>query len=297
VSWRSVCSRSLIACPMFQMTLQILLPADFREEHRQIVLAYLLRGHEFNRNEWRRAIVAFDLLKNGVVMTPAGMLPFPLIYRQYVEDSYANLFIEKLFEAGPVEPTSTKLWSRIARQIPTDLIQANLYQPVNPATRLILAYCLYWWRSFTLGYALEIEIQRDLQQSGIRFETHDLLKREERLSPYDIAVLGFRGDIKTSLYFLQAARSQRLAHDFYITKVSTSGRKRIMVVFMQQGMWHKINGETFLVLLEQIAETLPQAARIVHEGLELTVIDYDTWKEKVRQQQKKEDNDGTHPDN
>jgi hypothetical protein len=72
------------------MTLQILLPADFREEHRQIVLAYLLRGHEFTRDEWRRAVIAFDMLKNAVVVLPSVMMPFPLIYRQYVEDSYAN---------------------------------------------------------------------------------------------------------------------------------------------------------------------------------------------------------------
>jgi len=61
-----------------------------------------------------------------------------------------------------------------------------------------------------------------------------------------------------------------------------------MVVFMQQGMWDVIDGETLLVLLEAITDTLPQAARIVHEGLELTVIDYEIWKEKVRRQQEKE---------
>ena len=270
------------------MALQILLPADFREEHRRIVLAYLLRGHEFNRDEWRQAIIAFDLLKNAVVMAPAGMMPFPLIYRQHVEDPYANSFIKQLYAAKSVESAGTKLWADVAGQIVSDLTQAGLYRPNASATRLLLAYCLYWWRSFTLGYALEVEIQRDLRQSGIQFEAHDLLKREERLSPYDIAVLDFKGDIKTSLYFLQAARSQTLAHDFYITKVSGSRGTRIMVVFMQQGMWDVIDGETLLVLLEAITDTLPQAARIVHEGLELTVIDYEIWKEKVRRQQEKE---------
>jgi hypothetical protein len=97
-----------------------------------------------------------------------------------------------------------------------------------------------------------------------------------------------KGDIKSSLYFLQAVRTQKLAHDFYITKVSASRGTRIMVVFVQEGMWRVIDGETLLVLLEEIAGTLPQAARIVHEGLELTVIDYQIWKAKVRRQQKKE---------
>lgn len=33
----------------------------------------------------------------------------------------------------------------------------------------------------------EVEIQRDLAQSGIQFTAHDLRQRENRLTPYDIA--------------------------------------------------------------------------------------------------------------
>jgi hypothetical protein len=267
--------------------LHILLPSDFREADRQIVLAYLTRGHNFGRDEWRQAIIAFDRLKHAVVVTSNKMLPFPLIYRQHIEEPYANRFIQSLYQAASIEQSGTKLWATIASQIAGDLTQAHLFQPGLPATRLLLAYCLYWWRSFTLGYALEIEIQRDLQESAIEFEAHDLLQREERLSPYDILVSGFKGDIKTSVYFLQAVRSQNLAHDFYITKIAGPEKARIMVVFMQQDMWHSINGETLLLLLEEVAQTLPQAVRIKHEGLELTVIDYEFWKEKIRGYQKR----------
>jgi hypothetical protein len=52
-------------------------------------------------------------------------------------------------------------------------------------------------------------------------------------------------------------------------------------------MWQTIDGETLLVLLERVADTLPQAARIVHQGVELTVIEYETWKEKVKRRQGK----------
>jgi hypothetical protein len=122
------------------------------------------------------------------------------------------------------------------------------------------------------------------------------------LSPYDVTVLGFKGDIKTSLYFLQAVRSRLLAHDFYITKVFTSftdaeglrhSRTHIamLVVFMQAAMWETIDGETLLVLLSEIADTLPQAMRIIHQGVELIVIDYELWKKKVqRYQTRKEKN-------
>jgi hypothetical protein len=155
---------------------------------------------------------------------------------------------------------------------------------------LIVAYCLYWWRAFTLGHALEIEIQRDLESSGVRFEAHDLRRREERLSPYDLQVLGFKGDIKTSVYFLQAAGTRTLPHDFYITRIRGQKRTRTLVVFLQDGMWQAIDGETLLVLLEQVADTLPYAARIVQSGVELTVIDYQTWKEKVKRRQEQEPN-------
>jgi len=175
----------------------------------------------------------------------------------------------------------------VARTIKSRLVQAGLYRPGTPATRLIVAYCLYWWRAFTLGYALEVEIQQDLKASDIRFQAHDLRRPEERLSPYDLVVLGFEGDIKTSTYFLHAARTRRLPHDFYITRVRGRRRTRTLVVFMQAEMWEAIDGETLLVLLEQIADTLPQAARIVHEEVELTVIDYETWKVKVRSLQRR----------
>ena len=264
---------------------QVLIPAEFHEQHRQIVLEFARRGHEFGRDKWRQAIVAFDLLKNAAVLADRGLLPFPVIYRQYVEEPYADNFIEALYLAERVDTASVSRWAAVARDIGPHLAQAGLFQPHIPATRLIVAYCLYWWRSFTIGYALEIEIQRDLEASGIQFQAHDLRQREERLSPYDLVVLGFKGDIKTSLYFLQAARTRMLPHDFYITRIRGQQRTRTLVVFMQTEMWQTINGETLLVLLEQVADTLPQAACTVHEGTELIVVDYETWKTKVRRHQ------------
>lgn len=264
---------------------RVLLPAEFREQHWRIVLEFVRRGHEFGRDEWRQAIVAFDLLKNAAVLTDRGLLPFPVIYRQHIEELYADEFIEALYLAERVEAAGVSRWATVARDIGPRLEQVGLLRPDVPATRLIMAYCLYWWRAFTLGYALEVEIQRDLEASGIQFQAHDLRRREERLSPYDLIVLGFKGDIKTSTYFLQAARTRILPHDFYITRIRGQQRTRTLVVFVQTDMWQTINGEALLVLLEQVADTLPQAARIVHEGIELVVVDYEIWKAKVRLRQ------------
>ncbi len=46
--------------------------------------------------------------------------------------------------------------------------------------------------------------------------------------------------------------------------------------------------DTLFVLLEKLADVMPQAAHIRHEGLNLTVINYNLWKEKMRRYQQKE---------
>jgi len=267
------------------MTIEVLLPSSFRDEHRQIILAYLDRGHAFTRADWRQVVPAFDLLKNAAILYSEGIRPFPVIYRQQIEDRFAEWFIDRLMSATQIEQTSVALWAEAAVKMMPALTEAGLYRQDIPATRLLLAYCAYWWRSFTQGYALEIEIQRDLTHAGIRFEAHDLRKRQERLTPHDIAVLGFTGDIKTSVYFLQAARTRNIAHDFVITRVQGRHRTRTLVVFMKPDMWQVIDGDTILVLLEDLADTLPEAARIDHRGIQLTVIDYAEWKDRVRARQ------------
>lgn len=265
--------------------IDVLLPTRLNDKHRDVISTYLQRGYSLRRTEWRHVIDAFDILKNAAVLTVGGILPFPVIYRQQIEERFADAFIGKLYEAEQPQREGVALWAAVARQILPILRDAGLFRQDASATHLLLAYCLYWWRSFTHGYALEIAIQRDLQRSGVQFEAHDLRQRQERLSPYDIAVLGFKGDIKTSVYFLQAARSRDIAHDFIITQIQDHERTRTLVVFIRAEMWRVIDGDTLLVLLEDLVDTLPQAALIEHEGLQLTVIDYNSWKERVRLRQ------------
>jgi hypothetical protein len=86
-----------------------------------------------------------------------------------------------------------------------------------------LAYCLYFWESFAAGYAFEVEIFRDLSASGIRFKAHDIRTRRSRLSPYDLEIMGLRGDVKTSFYFLYVGRGQGLPE-----VMATSATKRLL---------------------------------------------------------------------
>ncbi|MBL7065946.1 MAG: hypothetical protein ISS49_17350 [Anaerolineae bacterium] len=267
------------------MSLRILLPAEFQDVYRRAALAWVRRGHEFNRDEWRVAFRAFDLLKEAAVVTLRDVSPFPAIYYRHVDEPYANGFIQTLLDADEIEPAGIQAWAKVARNISPKLRKAGLVPPHQPAARLLVAYCLYWWYAFAYGYIFEVEILRDLSQSGVQFTAHDLTKRQERMSPWDLEVLGFRGDIKRSLSFLQTSRGRRLPYAFYIVRLTRADRSRTLVVIMCRAMWAAIDGETVLATLDSLANALPDTARVSISDVKVIVADYETWKRMVRQRQ------------
>jgi len=267
------------------MFLRILLPAEFQDIHRRAALAWVRRGREFNRDEWRIAFRAFDLLKEAAAVTLRGILPFPAIYHRHVDEPYANGFIQTLLGADEIELAGIQAWAKVARNISPELHEAGLSPPHRPAARLLVAYCLYWWYAFAYGYIFEVEILRDLSQSGIQFTAHDLTKRRERMSPWDLEVLGFRGDIKRSLSFLQTPRGRRLPYAFYVVRLTRAGRSQALVVMMRQAMWDTIDGETVLATLGNLANVLPDTACLYISDVKIIVADYETWKRLVHQRQ------------
>ena len=127
---------------------------------------------------------------------------------------------------------------------------------------------------------------RDLQNSGIQFQMHNLMNEEDRYSPADLIVQNLLGDIKTSTYFLQDQLQGSLRNDFYITRVYEKGHERTLVVFQKPHAWHTIGGKepirgTFLNILD----LLPNAVELEQHGTILIVIDYETWKHLVYQLQ------------
>lgn len=156
-------------------------------------------------------------------------------------------------------------------------------------TNLLLAYCLYSWESFATGYAFEVEIYRDLTAAGIAFEAHDIRDRQGRLSPYDLKVLGLRGDIKTSLYFLYVRRGRGLPHDFYVTCFYEGERRRTLVVMLKPEAWSQIDGGTITAILEEATYVFPSAALVELEGGKIVVADYAIWKTKVLHRQRGEE--------
>ena len=268
-----------------KMTFRILLPAEFQDIHRQAALAWVRRGHEFSREEWQVAIRAFDLLKEAAVVTQQDILPFPAVYYRYVDKPHADAFIQTLLNADEIESSGVQAWAEVAEGIPQQLRLVGLAPAHQPSTRLLIAYCLYLWYAFAYGYIFEVEVLRDLAQSGIQFTAHEFTSRQGRMSPWDLEVLGFRGDIKRSLLFLHTLRGRRLPYTFYIVSLTQAHRSRKLVVMMRQTMWNVIDGETILTTLSNLINVLPATARVRVSGVEVIVADYALWKGLVFQRQ------------
>ena len=270
------------------IVLRIIIPPEVTAEHRRVVRRYVEDTSELSARDWPPVIETFNLLRHAVVIRLDDRAhTFTQIYDELVDARYATPFIRALHGLDNVGQESIRLWAVGARQIYQDLTEMGLHDPVrHPDSRLLMGYCLYWWHSFCKGYAFEVEIFRDLEESGLRFEPHDLLDPAARRSSYDLLVSGFRGDAKTSTYFLQEASRQTVSSDFFITRVWLPGqRARILVVFLQDLAWDAIDGETLLVRLAELETVLPRPARIPYHGGELVVIEYTHWKDKMRHYQ------------
>jgi hypothetical protein len=231
------------------------------------------------RQAWAVAFDAFDLLDQAVLVIDDGPHTFRDFYHQVVDQPMANDYLRELSGLADVEREGPGLWARYARRIVQEIAARNLVRPEVPAGRLLLSYLLYWWGAFARGYALEVTVYRDLQRSGVHFQAHDLLHPVERYSASDLTVSDMAGDIKTSVYFLQAAH--QLRHDFYIVRLWIRGQRYTLVVLLQPEAWDTIDGDTLAGSLENAADLLPAPVRIRHQGHELVVLDYVDWKQRV----------------
>jgi hypothetical protein len=269
--------------------LQIELPANFTNRHQHLVLKYLTQGRRaLSPADWQHLLAGFDFLHQAQVMIEANTLTFRQVYAVHVEQRFADLYINELLQLQNVAQQHTPLRARIARLIVNRLKQANLRPTTVPASNLLLVYCLYFWESFSLGYAFEIEVYRDLTQSGITFQAHDIRERQGRMSDYDLQILNQYGDIKTSLYFIYARRSRDLRHDFYITRFYEGQRQRTLVVMLKPHAWEQINGDTIKANLEEASQHFPAPVMVQVADRPIVIIDYNIWKTRVLKQQQNE---------
>lgn len=258
--------------------LKIRLPKKFDQAHEEAVIAYLagsLRG----RKAWSLAFTAFDLLDEAILIQQETEQTFRTLYRRMVEDSFADVYLHKLLTLQDVKGQSPTLWSHYARQIVATFTNYDWKRHDLPTSRLLLSYLLYWWGAFARGYAFEVEIFQDLQKSNIQFQAHNLLNHEERFSLSDLTVNNLAGDIKTSVYFLQAAA--RPVHDFYIVRLYIKSKVYTFAVLLQPDAWNEMNGDTVPGTLETVLNQWPQPVCIEKGAYKFVVIEYTEWKRRV----------------
>jgi len=267
-----------------KVSLHFIIPPAFTENHRRAVYQYQSTLEGLSPHVWATLFEAMDLLRTALVSRrPGPQRTFASLYHSLVDLRYADSYITALLNSENPSQISMPLWAAIARRINQDLRTSGFLDASVPDSRLLLSYLLYWWQQFARGYAFEIEIFRDLTASRLDFKAHDLRVRAERLSPVDLVITSFQGDVKTSTYFLAQQRHPDPTIDFYITRVwLPTSRVRTLVVFLKPTMWHEIDGETLQTALTTLEQVLPQPGSVQIETQTVIVVDYEVWKEKMR---------------
>ena len=269
--------------------IRITLPPNLTARHLRVVLKYFERTDRLTPQEWRVALETFDALGKGIVAVGRRRMSFQQVYDRYVDRPYADAFIAQLLALEDVEADAEALQQQFAFDVLAGLERERLYHGEVAGSEYLAAYCLYWWTSFGRGYRFELMVFHDLRASGIAFVAHDLRKRTERRSPYDLVVLRQVGDIKSTTYFLSIAYSL-LQCDFYITRLYHPRRRRYLwVVVMTAAAWQALNGEVAPASLETAADFFPEPVQTVLEGQHFVIAPYNLWKEKVKQRQQEEE--------
>lgn len=260
----------------------------FTKEHEFVFTRYLQDDRHLTIDMWRLLYEAVALLDQSEVHFDQTRYTFRQVYNLYIDQAFADEYIEQLVLLPDVITQFPSLTATFARRIVSTLEQAQLRSRSIPQSILLLAYCVYWWQSFTRGYAFEIEVKRDLEASQIIFDMHDIRSRAERYSPADLVVLTLMGDIKTSTYFLQESSEQALPNDFYITRMYEQGHAKTLVVFQKPFAWRRIGGRSVIPgELENVLKLLPRPVQVTQANTVLVVVEYATWKVLVKQTQKR----------
>lgn len=263
----------------------VLLPPQLTEEHRRAIVKYGTRPRLLTRQEWPLALAAFDLLHSGYVILNDETLTFQACYLRWIDEPYATPFIHELLKAADIEADGSRLVIETWRAIVTALSDHGLAGETVEA-RGLLVYCLYWWRSFGKGYVREVSVFRNLEQSGVRFDAHDLRDPDDRRSLHDLTVLGRHGDIKTSTYFIHLARAFPLRSDFYIVRLwDGMANEWLDLVLLKPEVWRELDGPPTPCTWERVARVLPTPAQVEMRGEQLVVVMYDEWKDRVLKKQ------------
>jgi hypothetical protein len=254
----------------------IALVVDLTDTQRELLVRYAARPRSIRGYEWRETLTAFDVMGNSTLTVDGRTLKFAAFYDEFVDDRYAAAFIESLQELADVEADGLTLVSEFAEKVLTDLEQTGVTLTGSVGERCLVAFCYYWWTSFGKGYVRKVTVFRDLMAAGIAFDAHDLSDKRQRFSSYDLTVSGWRGDIKTTTYFLHTRRSFPLVNDFYLVGLyDETARRKLDVVMMKPAVWERLDGEPLPCELREVARHFPQPTQVTVRDETLIVVEYE----------------------
>ena len=266
--------------------LKIELAERLTQSQREDLTQYVLDSSRLQKEQWRQLHEVMTILVRSIVTITEYTRTFNRFYYEEVDIPHAELFLFQLITCADIERDGMRMQANIARAVVERFQNQGFFKPDMVETYYLLSFCLYRWWNFARGYIFEVSIFRDLEQSGIIFAAHDLSKPGERYSGCDLIVLGLKGDVKRSLYFLDDLASMPLAHDFYLTRLfHPNTRSPLLVAIMTEHAWDEINGDTIIVPMEETVWYLPRVVQADVKGIKLFIADYDFWKEKIRTKQ------------
>jgi hypothetical protein len=228
---------------------------------------------------------AVNALGDSVVIVDGKEQRFRQFYSERIDARYADPFLARLVTLTDAEEEGRRAQAAVAQEIGRLLDGAEGFSRDNNDCRLLLVYCLYWWAAFARGYIFEVIIFCNLAASGLQFVAHDLTRREERFASYDLLLLGLRGDIKHTTYFLTADRLSLLDSDFFITRWYL-GREWLRVAILRETAWAVLSlppcdDQRRMATLDEVELILPGASVFLIDSLALTALGYDQWKQRV----------------
>lgn len=269
----------------------IVLVPTITEQQRELLVRYAARPRSIRPFEWREALAVFDNMGGSMLFFGERRYTLSAFYDEFVENRYAESFLEELIALEDIEVEGFRLLDEYSNKLLADLEKAGVRLTGGSVEeRCLIAFLNYWWTSFCKGYIQEVGVFRDLEASDISFEAHDLMDKRQRFEPFDLTVSGWRGDIKTSTYFLHVRRSFPLRNDFYIVVLyDEATRQRLNIVMMKPALWEKINGETTSCELRQASRHFPKPVQITARGENLVVVPYSIWKQLILRMQQREE--------
>lgn len=260
----------------------IALKDGLTEKHQCALIKSITDPMSMKMDERKLLFVAIDLLRCSYVRFKNQNISFTIFFNKFIDPVFTNNFIKIIIDSKDVYATGRILKKKVLAEIRIKFIAEKWYRNDLPESRFLILFCLYWWNAIAIGYMFEIEVFRDLKNSGIKFKAHDLLKESERYSFADLTVSEMNGDIKSSTYFFTLVQSSKLFHDFYITRFYDKNTlKYHWFVISRSEHYQKINGEADLIIFPNWPINFLKPIKFKFKSNWWYAIAYNNWKNKL----------------